>query len=334
MKKVISSIIASAVAVSTLGVSAFAAVPAAAKLDSSTKTYDISAGLNGAEITASIPTEIKAVINPYNAIITDSVYGSSFASGVASPTYQIINGMADKLAVTATPTITSSKTVEISETPLAENLVDKTVFAYLNTTTLEDTGAPIFRNTHYDENDSTQAVFKEEGEAKANIMIIGSTSDASQNGYFRVEGECTQKPEEAWNAKDTVKLGLVLDLAPSAGAVKDTSASALTVTGPTLVETFDTALTNYTAKIAATPNSFGGAITLKDADAFKTGGTGKVLVFFNGTALATQPTVTTNAVTIASFLPTGVTSYKVGDIVEIVVASGIYSTTYTITIVE
>ena len=335
-KKILSSILAGVMTVSTLSIAASADAPDVAKLDESKKSYEVEAGMNAPTITASIPTEIGAFINPYKAIVTDDDYGSSFASGIASPTYYIENGMDDKLAVTVTPSIASSKTVEISEKPLKSNLTEKTVFAYLNTTTLTDGTNALFRNTHYDANDASQAVFKEEGEATANIMIIGDKADTGNTkGYFRIEGECTEKPEDAWADTDTVNLSLVLDLAPSAGEVKDATLTALTVTGAKLVEKFDPAITSYTAKADTTKTALTVGMTAKDAVAFASGTTkGKIYVFYNKTKAAATFTPTNGVVTAASVFPTGVQSYNVGDVIEVVVANDIYTQTYTITIVE
>lgn len=335
-KKILSSILAGVMTVSTLSISASATVLAPKKLDSSTTTYTVDATLNNTEITASIPTAIKAVINPYKALITETNYADSMASGIASPAYKIINGMDKKLAVTVTPTITSSKTVELSETPLKqEGLTDKMVFAYLNTTTLEsDDDVPLFRNTHYDASDKSQAIFKEEGEATANIMIIDETGGDVDTGYFRVEGDCTEKPEEKWTEKDTIKLSLVLDLAPSAGEVKETALSALSITGPTLVEKFDPAVTSYTATEDGTNASFTITFTAKDAAAFKDGkGDGKVFVFFNGKEAKASLTLANAGATDYNVFADGVTAYAPGDVVEIVMSNGIYSQTYKITIV-
>lgn len=336
-KKVISSVLAGAMAVSTLGVSAFAAVPAAEALTSSSKSYAIDAGMNAPEITASIPTELKAVINPYKAIVKDTIYGDSFASGVASPTYQIVNGMTDQLAVTVTPTITAGA-VAVSEKPIDQSkTTDKTVFAYLNTTTLVAGTTPLFKNTTYKADDKSQAVFKEEGEATANIMIINGSASTNKSGYFRVEGECTEKPEMAWTSKDKVKMSLVLDLAPSAGEAKDVSLTSLvTKTGGTELITAGGATTFEVAKGDITPSAI--KLTLKNAYPNATTATNsdtKVFVAVNGVITNTTgatPTIATGTATYTCVAGDFPTSYAASENDEIVIIlmNNNYTASYTI----
>lgn len=345
-KKILSSILAGVMTVSTLSIAASADV---SDLSESKQTYTVNAGMQQATITATVPTEINAFINPYKAIITDSTAaGSSFASGIASPTYQIINGMEEKLAVTVTPSIASSKTVSISEKPLKANLTEKTVFAYLNTTTLEANNKALFRNTHYDANDKTQVIFKEEGVATANIMILDKSATKGTEGgkgYFRVEGDCTEKPEDAWTDSDTVSLSLILDLAPSAGEVKDASLAKLEVKGGAAQNSaaaikfaeptaFDPAVTSYTIKAdttAANLKWLGISCELKDTTTPEN--EVNVYVFYNGKKLGTDPTVDAgNKVGLTQVNEDG--DYKVGDVIEIIVANGIYTQSYKITVVE
>ncbi|MDE7288188.1 MAG: hypothetical protein K2N71_01630 [Oscillospiraceae bacterium] len=103
-KKVISSVLAGAIALSTMGVSAFAA-DKTIKTAGAT-TYKVSATLAAPEINVTLPGTVAAVVNPYG--VSFEMKGQTYgAQGVTSPTYTIINNTtASAVSVVATATLT------------------------------------------------------------------------------------------------------------------------------------------------------------------------------------------------------------------------------------
>lgn len=108
-KKVISAIMAGAMALSTMGVSSFAATSGDKEVTAAGQTtFKISAAVAAPVISVTVPSNVAAVINPYGVSInikgqTDPVG----AGGVSSVTYKIVNKTtASKIKVSATPTIT------------------------------------------------------------------------------------------------------------------------------------------------------------------------------------------------------------------------------------
>lgn len=103
-KKVISSVLAGAMALSTMGISAFAA-DKTIKAAGAT-TYKVSATLAAPEINVTLPGTVAAVVNPYG--VSFEMKGQTYgAQGVTSPTYTIVNNTtASAVSVTATATLT------------------------------------------------------------------------------------------------------------------------------------------------------------------------------------------------------------------------------------
>ncbi|MDE5859479.1 MAG: hypothetical protein K2H23_03695 [Oscillospiraceae bacterium] len=103
-KKVISSVLAGVMALSTLGVSASAA-DKAIKAAGAT-TYKVSATLAAPEINVTLPGSVAAVVNPYG--VSFEMKGETYgAQGVTSPIYTIKNNTtASAISVTATATLT------------------------------------------------------------------------------------------------------------------------------------------------------------------------------------------------------------------------------------
>ncbi len=340
-KKLISSIMAVAMTASAMSVIASAeAAPMG--------TYEVTGGYSAPEVNADVPDALQVFINPYKASIsvdsaTTTEGDKTFASGLVSPTYKVINNDTSLgLNVTATTLAgKASKGIEVAEAPIDEASTDKLVFAYLNTTKLAIGGKPTFLNTSYSAEDGSQLAFTTESTKKMNIMALDKSGGTAPTGYFRVEGQVSTNPETAWTVADTVALSLILDLAPSSGVERDCSLTNLVTktSGSNLVvdskgnpvdkTSFDVKVADFTLANAT--------VTTKDAadltNATPTTADAKVYVLVNGAVLnatALQPALNTGVISLAG---AGTYTTKAGDTVQILVKIGDYSKTYTINIV-
>lgn len=349
-KKVFSSVLAGAMAVSTLGVAASAA--------ESTNTFTAKASLQKFTINADIPAELETFINPYGAQVkgtkgTGVVTAVGYSDGIISPVYSIENKDANAgLKVSATAKITGSNTVALMTKPMDEvrlaKATEKQVFAFLNTTIDAATTTPVFANTKFVGNDN-QLAFTEDGAKAADIMVLDkSGATTGKTGYFYVGGQCTPNPETAWDNKDTVTVDLILDLVPSAGAAADLSLASLTIDGTASIEKeFDGTKTAYTLMASGSGTKYSALTATAQLDPAGTTTFSNVYVKLNGkfisatqAATATAPGATITAGTAAAGAkavinpPTGTDKdFKAGDTIEFIVVNGTTneSATYTIT---
>jgi len=333
-KKFMSIAMASVLAVSAMSMS----VSASSGIESK-NTFEIDASLNQPKVNATIPASVVAYINPYKASVslttgTGVAANVAFNSGIVSPTYSITNTDANMgLAVSATPVITPSETVTVATKPLKGNETEKVVFAYLNTTALESAdNVPLFLDTTYDKTKAHQVAFAEEAATKDNILVLAKKDSDGDVGYFRVEGDCSAKPEEAWTDSDTVKMNLVLDLVPSSGKEKD-----VTITGIKGATSDSQKIADATALAAGsdfTCKATGSStvdiiVTVTDkTEANLATPTIKVYSSLNG-AKPTAATAQSKKEEFKVNKPSG--DYNVGDVLTIIVNNGIYSKSYTIT---
>lgn len=350
-KKVISSVLAGAMAVSTMGVVASAA--------ESSNAFTAKAEIKEFTINADIPAELETFINPYGAQVkgdagTGVVDAIGYSDGIISPVYSIENKDNNAgLKVSATAKITGSKTVAINTKALddakLQKATDKQVFAFLNTT-VDAAGTPakpVFANTAY-VNNANQVAFTEDGTKAANIMTLDKgNATTGKTGYFYVGGQCTPNPETAWDSKDTVTVDLILDLVPSAGAAADLSLASLeTAAGVSIEKEFDGTKTSYTMAAKGSGTKLTALKATAQLDPTGTTTFSSVYVKLNGkfmgsttaaTATAAGATITAGTATTGASatiqLPTGTDKdFKAGDTVEFIVVNGTTneSATYTI----
>lgn len=345
-KKVISSVLAGAMAVSTMGV-------AVSAVDSS-NTFTAKAGLKEFTIEATIPAELETFINPYGAQVkgtsgTGVVTAVGYSDGIISPVYSIKNTSSTAgLKVNATAKITPSSTVAVNTKVLDEvklqKATEKQVFAFLNTTT-DSASSPIFASTKYVGNNQ-QVVFTEDGTKAAGIMSLEKKDD-NDTGYFYVGGQCTPNPETAWDSKDTVTVDLILDLVPSAGDPADLSLASLKLGANDIEKDFDGTKTSYelaasgsktkAATIVVTAKNTKSMVYVKYNGKFQdatssaiTAAKGKIGVTKYGDGAAAG-TVTVTAATDGADTPAAV-DYAAGDKLEFIVVDkeSNISATYTI----
>ena len=105
-KKVISSVLAGVMALSTLGTSVFAATTDKQIKTAGATTYKVAATLAAPEINVTIPGAVSAVVNPYG--VSFEMKGVQYgAQGVTSGLYTIKNNTtASAVSVNVTPTLT------------------------------------------------------------------------------------------------------------------------------------------------------------------------------------------------------------------------------------
>lgn len=140
-KKVISAIMAGAVALSTMGTSVFAA-DKVVKTAGAT-TYKVSATLAAPEINVTLPGAVSAVVNPYgvNFEMKGVAYGSQ---GVTSPLYTILNNTtasAVSVVATATLTVPVTKTGTGDSAVTTPNIVVTATEGDIATENAKETGA-------------------------------------------------------------------------------------------------------------------------------------------------------------------------------------------------
>lgn len=297
-KKFTSAVLAGAMAISALSVSAFAAETTQNVKAGGETTLKATAGFAPVAIDVVLPSSITAAINPYK---IDYKFDNTAAgtAGVISPVYEIENKTADygvKVAAKVWASLEKGSKVSIAtvdkETKAApvfknDNTEDKQVFAYLNTTVADDKK---FANDTYDAADETQVLFTEDQPDNAvKLMEIGK---GGKKGYFQIQGDCVEEPEEKWTAADTVDLNIIFDINPFNEDSSSSGGTELTASGATMTGT------GGTYAIALTTANAGNVITL-------TAPTGKTITNITDTNTRNTVNVTAGTVTIDSGIRAG-----------------------------
>lgn len=241
-KKFTSAVLAGAMALSMTGISAFAA-------DTNLKaggetTLTATAAFAPVAIDVVLPSSITAAINPYKIDykFTGETAGSG-TSGVISPVYEIENKTTDygvKVAAKVWASTEKGSKVSIATvdsegaapTFKNDNTEEKQIFAYLNTTVAADKS---FANDTYTADDTTQVLFTED--EPDNAVLLMQIAKATGKGYFQIQGDCVEEPEEKWAATDKVDLNIIFDINPyndsaaGGGGSTELTASGVTMTG-------------------------------------------------------------------------------------------------------
>lgn len=217
-KKLTSAVLAGAMALSMTGISAFAADATQTVAAAGETTFKATAAFAPVAIDVVLPTTITAAINPYK---IDYQFAGTAAgtSGVISPVYEIENKTTDygvKVAakVWATPAgdvsvATLDRKTGAVPTFKNDNTEEKQIFAYLNTTVAADQS---FANDTYTADDATQVLFTED--EPENAVLLMQIAKATGKGYFQIQGDCVEEPEEKWAATDKVDLNIIFDINP------------------------------------------------------------------------------------------------------------------------
>lgn len=232
-KKIVSSILAGACALSCMSLSAFAEdafVPVVGDTEieqTGSTSYSFSVGFQAPAINVTLPSEIKAVLNPYGIQVEIEDVGKASTDGVTSPVYTIANntldfgivvkatakadvGTGDNVATLATSAVSTGDT---------GNKVYATVKASVNKeTACADTTAPI--------------IFKASNTTAQELLILTKATKPDRKvipaeGYFQIGGSISDTPTKKWDKITPIKLDLILDIeAASAetGATAENSA--------------------------------------------------------------------------------------------------------------
>lgn len=241
-KKIISAIMAGACALSMTSIAAFAADPATTDIDAAgEKTYDVEAGYTAPVIDVTVPTAIKAVINPYQIAIEVETGVNTNTTGIASPEYSIKNNSTTfgiKVGAKLTAKGTGIAVVDAPEKIPTKIDSEKTAFAFLNTAT----AAGGYANADYvaAEDGKTQLKFTEDVPDRATvIMTLDKDGGTDPNeGFFQVQGKVTDPEvvEKKYATTDKLALSIVFDINPfnpAAGGGVNPPVATARVTGAT-----------------------------------------------------------------------------------------------------
>ncbi len=215
-KKFISAILAGALSISAMSISAFATAFTPSSGDTAdlekagAKTYAIQAGFQAPAINVTIPSAVKAVLNPYK-VKVELEDGVTSEDGITSPVYAIENHTTDfgiKVSATAWATGTADITVVPGgSTSVPAETSAKQVYAEVKASVKTATApvsldAPLVFQTSQDA-------------AKAkNLLTLKAATDAKnpEVGYFQIGGSVSKV---TWATTDKVTLNLILDLQPA-----------------------------------------------------------------------------------------------------------------------
>ena len=228
-KKFLSAILAGACALSCMSFAAFAqgeeeeaegatvVTEDPAELEKAgSKSYSISAGFTAPALNVTIPSQIKAVLNPYGVTVEVDDGVKSGIDGVTSPIYEIVNNTKDfGIAVKATATAKGTTGITIYETgdaPTWETETKKIVKATVKAGATADAVADVI---------TFQDAAKITSTNKATVgdlieEIAKAEGDEGTKAYIQIGGNITQAAD--WTTTDKVTLTLVLDIQPKAPA--------------------------------------------------------------------------------------------------------------------
>lgn len=233
-KKFISAIMAGACALSCMSLSAFAAedafVPVAADKDvekTGSTTYSFNVGFEAPAINVTLPTTLKAVLNPYGIQVEIEDVGKTGKDGVTSPVYTIANNTLDfGIIVKATPS---------ADVGSGDNVATLSATA----PTAGDTGNKVYATvkasiakTAACEDTATKIIFKANNTTAQELLILTKATKPEKKvipaeGYFQIGGALSDTPAKSWDKITPVKMDLILDIeaasAESGGAAENSA---------------------------------------------------------------------------------------------------------------
>lgn len=232
-KKFISAIMAGAMAISALGMSAFAAdlVPNTqedAAYAGKAQSYKIAAAVTSPEMKVTLPSTANAIINPYGiaAKINEESVGKN---GIISPIYTITNNSTELgIQVTAKTSATPGEGITMKDTALAASTTEATAFK--SSSTEKEAFAQVMVAAKLADPlaaTGTPAVFKTYAEGaevpSTKLFHLKAASESGgtvtpEKGYFQIQGEVSRfdkdEKELVWS-KEKINLVLVIDVTPS-----------------------------------------------------------------------------------------------------------------------
>lgn len=230
-KKFISAIMAGAMAISALGVSASAAITANkqenADYGTKAQSYKIAAAVTVPEMKVTLPSTVSAVINPYGVSVKINEEAVAAKNGIVSPIYTITNNSTD-LGIQVTATTSATATTGITMVTTKPDAATATG-AFKATGDTKEAYAEVVVGMASDSSlsaPSTPATFgtvAEGAEAPSTKLFhlkAAASATAPEKGHFQIQGEITRyesddTTEYKWDSKDKVNLVLVLDITPA-----------------------------------------------------------------------------------------------------------------------
>lgn len=267
-QRIFAAALAGLCAVSTMGVSAFAADETIET--SGAKSYKISAGFQAPTIDVTVPEEVLGVINPYKIPVV--IGGVTFeAEGIASPKYTITNN-STQVGINVKATYSAEGLDGVvateAEATTGNTAKKKLAFVTLNATSPLDIG-DLDNCTPATGNITPLIMATTENTTPAMLLRLNTKTAGNNEGDFWIGGAVIEEPAEKWAASDRLSINVVLDINPfNTGAAGvgvtsvDTTLSALSVSGGSGI-TFVDGTTTYTSvagqyapvKITATANN-------------------------------------------------------------------------------
>lgn len=267
-QRIFAAALAGLCAVSTMGVSAFAADETIET--SGAKSYKISAGFQAPTIDVTVPEEVLGVINPYKIPVV--IGGVTFeAEGIASPKYTITNN-STQVGINVKATYSAEGLDGVvateAEATTGNTAKKKLAFVTLNATSPLDIG-DLDKCTPVTGNITPLIMATTENTTPAMLLRLNTKTAGNNEGDFWIGGAVIEEPDEKWAASDRLSINVVLDINPfNTGAAGvgvtsvDTTLSALSVSGGSSINFVD-GTTTYTSvagqyapvKITATANN-------------------------------------------------------------------------------
>lgn len=251
-QRIFAAALAGLCAVSTMGVSAFAADETIET--SGAKSYKISAGFQAPTIDVTVPEEVLGVINPYKIPVV--IGGVTFeAEGIASPKYTITNN-STQVGINVKATYSAEGLDGVvateAEATTGNTAKKKLAFVTLNATSPLDIG-DLDKCTPAKGNITPLIMATTENTTPAMLLRLNTKTAGNNEGDFWIGGAVIEEPAEKWAASDRLSINVVLDINPfNTGAAGvgvtsvDTTLSALSVSGGSGI-TFVDGTTTYTS---------------------------------------------------------------------------------------
>lgn len=251
-QRIFAAALAGLCAVSTMGVSAFAADETIET--SGAKSYKISAGFQAPTIDVTVPEEVLGVINPYKIPVV--IGGVTFeAEGIASPKYTITNN-STQVGINVKATYSAEGLDGVvateAEATTGNTAKKKLAFVTLNATSPLDIG-DLDNCTAATGNITPLIMATTENTTPAMLLRLDTKTAGNNEGDFWIGGAVIEEPAEKWAASDRLSINVVLDINPfntgaAGGGVTsvDTTLSALSVSGGAGI-TFVDGTTTYTS---------------------------------------------------------------------------------------
>lgn len=251
-QRIFAAALAGLCAVSTMGVSAFAADETIET--SGAKSYKISAGFQAPTIDVTVPEEVLGVINPYKIPVV--IGGVTFeAEGIASPKYTITNN-STQVGINVKATYSAEGLDGVvateAEATTGNTAKKKLAFVTLNATSPLDIG-DLDSCTATTGNITPLIMATTENTTPAMLLRLDTKTAGNNEGDFWIGGAVIEEPAEKWAASDRLSINVVLDINPfNTGAAGvgvtsvDTTLSALSVSGGSGI-TFVDGTTTYTS---------------------------------------------------------------------------------------